>query len=277
MAAQKSTASSVPRKRKTTKPGGNRIKSKSPELKRIETIPAWVVIGPEGDEIVYLSEAEAEVYADPELRVSKARIDERIAVIVDRKAQRVTSKERYGIMVGDRLVSTHANLSEASKQMGSGYLVAMICNDKDSRDAEWQSERRRLRRQTNPLAEKLASEHSYVLYALGEELGDIAELHEPSGRMVRPIGDGRRKRDGRIRRATDAEAVLSELHFGKHFTVDVRGDVPGQVVAKLTEYIKELQATVRRVKKAEAAGIFVPLTDEERAQDELETGKAVTA
>ncbi len=163
--------------------------------------------------------------------------------------KRITSKKRFGVVLEDRLIATAADSGDGLKLMRAhphAYLVTLLCNDAESREAERPAEQAEQRRKTNPLAEKVAAQCEAALVAvddiLTEELEESFELREPSGRAYS-------HRYGMIR-ATDRQCHLANLDTSQRWLIDVRGDIPAQVIAKLTAYAKRLQAAAERAQAA---------------------------
>ncbi len=218
MAARKSNASSVPSKRKATKPDGKRITEKPPERKRIDSVPVWVCIGPAGDEVVYLSRGEADAFAETSGELgTRYAVEERIAAISDGKPNQPTDEE----------------------------IAAKVIRK------ELQKSRREYNREHNPIADRVREANRAMLDHLHELLFDPLWVCGPDGFVNDEGVKGHR-------RATDAESLQCSVEdYGKEFTVDLYGDIPAQVIAGLRARIKLHQDAIRRIRAAGKRGELV--------------------
>ena len=100
----------------------------------------------------------------------------------------------------------------------------------------------------NPLAEKLSTRHAETLDRLHDLLGDLFEITEPHGKGCE---------DFSWRRATNREAAQAGMQsLAGNLEIDLRGDVPAQVVTKLRQFARDVLARARRVEMAAKRGVF---------------------
>ncbi len=263
MAAQKSTASASSRTSKATNSARRRTTSKRAKpsqekasatpptaqpAERIRSVPVFVCVGPDCDEAVYLSRCEAESFAEThnELNRTKLTIEERTATITD-AASRVTSAEPYGIMLGDRIIATDADIDGALAVVNAtegAYLVRLLTNDRKTAEAELAS-----LPPLNPLAEQLQRKHSRTLAKLQPILGENFCLSGLRG--IAPLVGGQLG----CRTATDDEAALLTLDLiGRDFAIDANNDIGPQVLEHLRTLIRDLQTTANRLETAMQRG-----------------------
>lgn len=261
MAAQKSIAL---RPRQHGKPVRSTItiqRTKSPQggttptpqpAKRIASVPVWVVVGPDGDESVYLSEGEAQVFCNTfgEVAGKPVRIEQRLATITAGQLKPVSSAQPFAVITDAGIIATAADIDSGLltlQQAGRGHLMRLLCSDMQTREEESRRQTDEFIRKTNPLAAKMAKRYEAALDAVADALGEKIELHEPSGRAHANLKRG-------MRRATDRECYLASLYAAERMTIDLNRDLASQVVQKLTSAAKRLHDAASRVQAAAKAG-----------------------
>lgn len=166
------------------------------------------------------------------------------ATSTSQPVQRITSAEPFGILRGDRIVATAADIDEAfnlAKASDNTYLVRLQLNDQKTLEAERATKPAPVP-PPNPLGRELATQHSRTLDRLRFILGTTFDVYEPEGYAsieAQQLG---------CRTATDDEAAQCEIEFhGRTFHVDARSDIGPQTLAHLRSLIHELQSTANRL------------------------------